>query len=76
LPNYIALLILKRIFRIIQSEDDLSEESKLYHIFNFIVGISTGGLIAIGKFYMTIDKYIREYEIVDIKIFEKKLLGK
>ena len=47
-----------------------------YHVFQVVVGTSTGGLIALmlGKIGMTVDECITQYEKLSKKIFGRKHL--
>jgi patatin-like phospholipase/acyl hydrolase len=75
--GYTSLLILKRIFRTLQTEANLAQEPKPCDVFDLIVGTSTGGLIAVmlGRLHMSIDECIDHYEKVGIEVFGKKPVG-
>ena len=79
-----SLLILQDLMRLINStirEERPSQES--YHdvqpheVFHFVVGTSTGGLIAImlGKLGMTVDECIQAFHTLAKSIFAQKRLG-
>lgn len=71
IKGYTSLLILKRIFRTMKAEGQLSEVPKPCDVFDLIVGTSTGGLIAVmlGRLHMTIDECIAAYEQLGRDVF-------
>lgn len=77
IKGYTSLLILKRIFRTLVSEGQLSKEPRPCDVFDLIAGTSTGGLIAVmlGRLHMTIDECIAAYEEVGKRIFGKRPAG-
>ncbi|KAI9804563.1 MAG: hypothetical protein M1833_006636, partial [Piccolia ochrophora] len=74
IKGYTALLILKRIFRTLQSVGNLAEEPRPCDVFDLIVGTSTGGLIAVelGRLHMTVDECIEQYKTVGGQVFGKR----
>jgi len=73
--GYTSLLILQRIFRTLQDDNDLPEMPRPCEVFDLIAGTSTGGLIAVmlGRLHMTIEECIRQYETIGAKVFAKSI---
>lgn len=72
--GYTALLILKRVFRTLNDVAGRNEVALLKpcHVFDLIVGTSTGGIIAamLGRLEMTIEEALRQYEKVGKRVFK------
>lgn len=68
--GHTSLLILKDIVRTIMIEYCLPQEPLPCEVFDLITGASTGGLIAImiGRLRMSIDKCLREYEAIGLRV--------
>ncbi|KAK4443660.1 hypothetical protein QBC34DRAFT_476804, partial [Podospora aff. communis PSN243] len=70
--GYSSLLILKRIFRTMTSDNGIGGAQPLpCDVFDLIVGTSTGGLIAImlGRLHMSIDDCLKQYETTSAAVF-------
>ena len=76
IKGYSSLLILKRLFREIKHQNGGVEQLPC-EVFDFIVGTSTGGLIAtmLGRLRLSIDDCLTEYRKVGIKVFGRKPIG-
>ena len=77
IKGYTSLLILRRIFRTIATENGLQEPPRPCDIFDLIAGTSTGGLIAVmlGRLHMSVDECITMYENLGKEVFGKRLIG-
>lgn len=74
IKGYTALLILKKLFLMLQEDGNFQEMPKPCDIFDLIAGTSTGGLIAVmlGRLHMTIDECIAHYETVGAAVFDRR----
>lgn len=77
IKGYTSLLILKRLFRELQSKDADRREVQPYEVFDLIVGTSTGGIIAtmLGRLHMSIDDCLQQYQDIGKKVFGKRPSG-
>ncbi|KAF4437154.1 hypothetical protein F53441_13112 [Fusarium austroafricanum] len=75
IKGYASLLVLKRIFRTMVTENGLDKEPLPCEVFDLIVGTSTGGLIAImlGRLRLSIDECLLQYNKTGMAVFDNPI---